>query len=129
MKKNEKINVITETLYHIEHNEFTLTHDNIWLWVNMDKFYRGICSREVTYGILSVRHEKRIAVFPEFIFVCCQDELDDLDKFFLRFVDSYSTIIYLNKYPLLPAPKITFIERKIKSIKDAMEYVKEVFRK
>lgn len=128
MKKNEKLFIIAEVLYSITHDEFVMSRGEFWLF-NPDGLYRNIYKQKITYGIRTIRYEEKVVVFPAHIFICCPYELDDLDKFLLHFVHRYSKIYYMNMYPLLPASKITFKERRIEYVKDIIAHIKEVFHK
>ena len=128
MTEYEKMIFCSEVLHDVSREEFTLSRLTGSIWFP-DDLYSIVIKRKIKYGILScVTHETMI-IFPECIYIFCPYQLSDVDKFLLHYIDRYSTIIYFNAHPLLPAPKIFFKEKTIGFVEDAIQWIREVFQK
>lgn len=128
MTEYEKMIHCSEILYSISKNEFMLSRLDASIW-EPDELYSIIIREKIKYGILSQVTHEPIIIFPDCIYIFCTYELSDVDKFLLHYIHRYSKIIYIDKHPLLPAPKIFFKEKTIRFVEDALQLIREVFQK
>lgn len=128
MKKNKKLLLLSEILFSMKHDKFKLSRKETYVFYP-GALWHSIHSKRVDYGISSTIYNENQVTFPQYIMIGCSADLDAIDKLLLRFITKYSIIVYLDKYPELPAPKIYFKELKHPTIIDLINLSRGILKR
>lgn len=128
MKKNKKLLLLSEILFSMKHDMFDLSRKETYVFYPASLWY-SIHSKRVEYGISSTIYNVYQVTFPQYIMIGCSADLDAIDKLLLRFISNYSIIVYLDKYPELPAPKLYLKELKHPIIPDLIDLGRAILKR
>ena len=128
MKKNKKLLLLSEILFSMKHDKFKLSRKETYVFYPESLWY-SIHSKRVDYGISSTIYNDYRITFPEYIMIGCYADLDAIDKLLLRFINKYSIIVYLDKYPELPAPKLYLKEVNRPIIQDLIDLGRVILKR